>query len=208
MRLLSFVAVCFAVITSCNKIPGAGHHYDSLTKVFEDSTYQLTGVAVSATERLFINYPLWSDKYKYAVIEAFKTGEKGNDSSSLYDNKSPYPDVTYNSWKPGDDGNTKWVCVQSVVTDDNDNLWVVDPAAPMMKTVYNGSQKLVRINLADNSIAQSYSLKGITSDTGYINDVRIDTKKQYAYLTNSEEGGIVVVNLATGNAKQVLHQHY
>ena len=168
-----------------------------LEEVFADDTYQLTGVAVSAEGRIFTNYPLWSGTYKYAVVEVFPDGSV-----------RPYPDQFMNSWKEGDSGLSKWVCVQAVYVDDHNALWVVDPAAPRMKQVYQDSQKLVRIDLSSNTIDRVYSLSGIVGDKSYINDVRVDTELQVAYLTNSNEGGIIVLDLDTGTGRQVLQQHY
>lgn len=45
-----------------------------LEPVFRDNTYQLTGVAVSKSGRMFVNYPYWSDTYKYALVEVMKDG--------------------------------------------------------------------------------------------------------------------------------------
>jgi len=53
-----------------------------------------------------------------------------------------------------------------------------------------------------------YPFHGVADSHSYINDVRVDTKSNFAYLTNSNEGGIVVVNLTTGAMKQVLQNHY
>jgi sugar lactone lactonase YvrE len=164
----------------------------SLEQVYSDSTYELTGVAVSGDGRLFTNYPLWSDTYKYAVAE-IKNGAP-----------RPYPNAGMNAWHAGDKGMDKWVCVQAVRADDAGNLWVVDPASPKQKGVYENCQKLVRINLNSNAVDKTYALSGITDNQSYINDVRIDTRGQVAYLTNSSEGGLVVVDLAGGKARQVL----
>jgi sugar lactone lactonase YvrE len=167
----------------------------------------LTGVAISPEGRLFTNYPLWSDVYKYAVVE---TGGENNNhkSQSNWLNKQPYPNLYMNSWHAGDNGKDKWVCVQAVYTDDKNNLWVVDPASPKMAGVYQNSHKLVKINLGTNAIEKTYFFEGVAGANSYLNDVRVDNERQYAYLTNSSEGGIVVVNLATGKAKQVLQDHY
>ncbi len=164
-----------------------------LITVFSDSAYQLTGVAVSKKGRLFTNYPYWSDKYKYALVEVLPNNTV-----------KPYPNEEMNSWKPGDDGMSKWVCVQSVVIDDSDRMWVVDPASPKQKGVYNESQKLVEIDLSTDRVVKTFPLKSATDKQSYINDVRVDTKKQIAYLTNSSEGGIVIVDLTSGLVRQVL----
>jgi sugar lactone lactonase YvrE len=168
-----------------------------LEQVFSDDTYQLTGVAVSKEGRLFTCYPLWPGPHKYDVVEIFTDNQV-----------KPYPDEEMNSWKEGQDGRNKWVCVQAVYIDDENYLWVVDPACPNMEQVYQNSFKLVKFNLTTNSIENVYRFDGILSNKSYINDVRVDTNKKIAYLTNSNEGGIVVVNLETGTIRQLLQNHY
>jgi sugar lactone lactonase YvrE len=164
-----------------------------LEQVFGDAKYQLTGVAISAKGRLFTNYPIWSPVHKYCVVEILTGGEA-----------KPYPNEEMNSWKEGEDGTKKWVSVQAVVVDDQDKLWVVDPANPAFGGVYQESDKLVRINLATNKVEHTYSMKGVTDKNSYINDVRVDTKRQVAYMTNSSQGGIVVVDLKSGKARLLL----
>lgn len=168
-----------------------------LELVFSDDTYQLTGVAKSADGRLFTNYPLWSDTYRYALAEVQELNRC-----------IPYPNEQMNSWKPGQSGEDKWVCVQAVYIDDNNTMWVVDPAAPHMEQVYENSHKLVKINLETNSIERIYPFRGVASNKSYINDVQVDTERQFAYLTNSNEGGILVVDLNSGKIRQVLQDHY
>lgn len=196
MRTL-MVGLLAAAFVACDKnddeIPAAP---DSFTQVFSDSTYQLTGVAVSKEGRLFTNYPYWSDIHRYSLVEILP----GNQVV-------PYPNAAMNSWQPGESGMDKWVCVQAVYIDNNNSMWVVDPASPKMEGVYQSSHKLVKINLTTNTVEKTYSFKGVAGDKSYINDVRVDTDKQFAYLTNSNEGGIVVVNLATGTSRQVLQGH-
>ena len=194
---ISFYSL-IAIVTlfaACKKNDG-----DSQTKlelVFEDNTYQLTGVAIGKAGRLFTNYPLWSDTYKYALTEV--TG---------LTQSNPYPDANMNSWQAGQSGENKWVCVQAVYIDDNNTMWVVDPAAPKMGSVYQNSYKLVKINMATNAVERVYPFDGVAGDTSYVNDVRVDTEKQFAYLTNSKDGGILVVDLNTGLTRQVLLKHY
>ena len=167
-----------------------------LELLFEDNQYQLTGVAISKKGRLFTNYPLWEGPHRYSLVEILPGNEV-----------KPFPNGEMNSWKEGDDGKTKWVCVQAVYIDDQDAMWVVDPACAQMKQVYQNSHKLVKINLETNSIERTYYFEGVASEKSYINDVRVDTEKGYAYLTNSNEGGILVVNLETGTIRQLLQDH-
>ena len=164
-----------------------------LEQMHGDNQYQLTGVAVSAKGRLFTNFPIWSPVHKYCVVEVTSKTES-----------KPYPSEELNSWKPGDDGTKKFVSVQAVYVDDQDKLWVVDPANPGFAGVYQESDKLVRINLGTNEIERIYPMKGVTDKDSYINDVRVDTRRQIAYLTNSSEGGIVVVDLRSGKARLLM----
>ncbi|MBS1665217.1 MAG: hypothetical protein JST68_29495 [Bacteroidetes bacterium] len=177
---------------SCFKMNGPGYpgKPQQLEEVFSDSVYQLTGVAVSRDGRRFTNYPLWSDIYKYAVVEITGISQS-----------RPYPDLEMNSsFSKGD----HWVCVQAVHVDDSNRLWVVDPASPMQKGVVDNAQKLVLMDMGRNEVRRIYRLAGVTDVQSYINDVRVDVRTGTAYLTNSTEGGVVVVDLSSGRARQVL----
>lgn len=164
--------------------------------VFSDNIYQFTGVAVSAKGRLFVTYPLWSDTYKYAVVEVMKDGTL-----------KPYPDAETNNWKPGQDGMNKWVCVQTAYVDDDDFLYIVDPAAPKLGRVYNNSAKVVKYDLNTNKVVTTYRFPGTIDNNSYLNDIRVDTKQQVAYITNSGTGGIIILDLKTGISRQVLENH-
>jgi sugar lactone lactonase YvrE len=167
-----------------------------LQSVFSDNTCQFTGVAVSAKGRLFVTYPRWEGPYKYGVVEVMKNGTA-----------KPFPDAVMNEWKPGDDGMNKWVCVQTAYVDDQDKLYIVDPAAPKLGNVYNNSAKVVRFDLATNRVDKVYRFSGTIDNQSYLNDIRVDTKRQLAYLTNSGTGGIIVLDLKTGRSRQILQAH-
>lgn len=167
----------------------------SLELVFQDNTYQLTGIAKEEGGRMFINYPRWSGPYRYAVVQ-----------TTSKDSAMPFPNDTMNRWQPGQSGQKKWVCVQSVYVDDAGTLWVLDPSAPQLKKIQAGGAKLVRIN-KDGSIGKTYSFNDVVSDTSYVNDVRVDVQRNFAYLTDSKTGGIVVVDLASGKVREVLTKH-
>jgi sugar lactone lactonase YvrE len=179
-----------------NKSGDAATAKAALELVFADSTYQITGVAKEAGGALFVNYPRWSDIYKYAVIKA----------EGMY-GKVAYPDSVTNMWMPGQPGKDKWVCVQSVYVDDKNDLWILDPSAPKLKTIQGSGAKLVKMNKQTNKPERRYSFMGIIPDSAYVNDVRVDTDKNFAYLTESKGGGIVVVDLASGKMRRVLSKH-
>jgi sugar lactone lactonase YvrE len=171
-------------------------HAQTLQPVFSDNTYQITGVAISAKGRLFLTYPRWSDTYRYGVVEIMTDGSV-----------KPYPNGEANNWKPGEDGQNKWVCAMADYIDDNDFLYIVDPAAPKLGKVYNNSAKVVKFDLATNQVVKTYRFPGTIDNQSYLNDIRVDIKKQMAYLTNSGTGGIVVLDLKSGKSWQVLQNH-
>jgi hypothetical protein len=97
---------------------------------------QITGVGVSTKSgRIFVNFPYWSDDHSISVAEIVDGRPKA------------FPNDEWN--KPGPAG-SHFVCVQSVIVDDEDNLWVLDPAAPKMQEIVKSGPKLVKIDLATN----------------------------------------------------------
>jgi sugar lactone lactonase YvrE len=166
-----------------------------LTEVYSNNQFQLTGISVSKSGRLFVNFPRWSDRYLNAVVEVMPDGTT-----------KPFPDEYWNRWDLKiPDAGKQFVCVQSVVVDDTDALWVLDPAAPLLASVVPGGAKLVKIDLTTNQVVRVISFSpDVANASSYLNDVRFDTKNNVAYITDSGNGGIVVVDLNTGNARRTL----
>ncbi|HEY6768128.1 MAG TPA: L-dopachrome tautomerase-related protein [Candidatus Sulfotelmatobacter sp.] len=166
-----------------------------LKEVYQNNDFQITGIAVSKSGRLFVNFPRWSDRYLYAVVEVAPDGSA-----------KPFPDEHWNQWdlKP-QNAAKQFVCVQSVVVDGSDVLWVLDPAAPMLATVVPGGPKLVKINLKTNQVERIFAFGSdtIKSNT-YLNDVRFDNQRHTAYITDSGPGGLIILDLDTGKAHRAL----
>jgi sugar lactone lactonase YvrE len=176
----------------------SGQSGKGLTQVFSDANYQLTGVTMSKSGRMFVNYPRWSDHYLNAVVEVMKDRTV-----------KPFPDKYWNRWGGKlSDAAKQFVCVQSVVADDQDVLWVVDSAAPLMGPAVTGGAKLVSIDLNTNKVTKIYGFgSDVIKPNSYLNDVRVDNQRHTAYMTDSGEGGLVVVDLSTGKAHRVLDGH-
>lgn len=172
----------------------------SLTKV-ASFKHQVTGVAVSADGRVFVNFPRWTEDTAVSVAEV-KNGVV-----------SPYPDAEWNSWRNAtkDTVSAKdhFVCVQSVVADGQGRLWVLDPAAPAMGANVPDGPKLVAIDLATNKVTRTIAFSPAVAPQGsYLNDVRFAPDGKTAYITDSgAKGAIVVVDIVTGKATRVLDGH-
>ncbi len=158
---------------------------------------QPTGVAVSRQGRIFVNFPRWWDAHGDSVAEVHPDG-------SLH----PYPDQTWNRWDPSLPAGEHFVCVQSVYVDQNDFLWILDPASPKFAGVVPGGPKLVKVNLAQNSVIRVIRFdETVAPKKSYLNDMRVDVARHYAYLTDSGLGALLVVNLKTGKIRRVLDHH-
>lgn len=166
-----------------------------LVEVTQDDL-QFVGVAVSKEGRIFLSYPRWLEDYKYGVVEVL------NDST-----KKPYPNEEWNS--TGGVPQDRFVCAQSVYIDENDFLWILDPASPKLEGTVKGGPKLVKVDLKNNSVEQKILIdETIATSSSYLNDVRIDAEKNKAYITDSGTGGIIIVDLNFGKQRKVLTTHY
>lgn len=167
-----------------------------LVKQFD---HQVTGISVSETGRVFVNFPRWTEDTAVSVAELTPDGQV-----------TTYPDAEWNAWRnakkdevtPGD----HWVCVQSIVADGRGKLWVLDPAAPAQSQLVAGGAKLVAISLDTNAVVQTILFDEDAAPQGsYLNDVRFSNDGAYAFITDSGvKGALLVVDLASGKAVRVL----
>jgi sugar lactone lactonase YvrE len=195
-RAILFLIMSLLVMTAgCASFKTNQHGYSLLEVAHSDR--QWTGITVSRDSRIFVNYPRWSDNVPFSV------GELKPDGSVV-----PYPDMAMNNWAPAMEPGSRFVCVQSVVADRDGYLWVLDPANPKFKGVIIGGPKLVKIDLATNRIVETYRYADPVIEPGsYLNDVRIDTKRKVAYITDSGAGAIIVTDLKTGISRRLLANH-
>ncbi len=154
-------------------------------EVVAQSAYQWTGVAASPTGRIFVCFPTWGKHPDYHVGELL--------GGEVY----PYRELA---------DQASFVCVQSVVADATNTLWVLDAGKKSANAPLDPSgAKLLMVNLSTNEVVRNYALSSdvILSDT-MLNDVRVDNARGVAYLTDSGHGGIIVLNLSDGHAWRAL----
>lgn len=204
-----FTLASIALLTSCTYSPPARKSHQApalapLTEVVKFDQDQVTGVAVSRSGRVFVSFPNWHDGHRIHVAEVdAKSG-----------NYWAYPDLTWNSWTVDQPvrsgmGPDHFICVQSVYVDDHDRLWVLDPASPRMQGIApNSRPKLVRFDLETNKEARSFFFDSVAAPPGaYLNDVRIDTDADRAYITDSSLGGLIVLDTSSGMYRRRLTGH-
>jgi sugar lactone lactonase YvrE len=164
-----------------------------VVKAFEDN-FRLVGIGVSVEGRIFATAPAGQIRSTYSMVEVNpKTGEM-----------KPYPDVAWNKFDEQGKGNSEWVSVQALWVDAKNHLWALDSSLPKVDQE-RLPPKLVEFDLATNGVIRQYDFNGVVSPKDSLNDVRVDVEHNFAYLTNAgNKGSLVVLNLKTGQARQVL----
>ena len=152
------------------------HSFGTLEPVATFNGPMPTGVTVSRTGRIFVNFPRWGDVVPFTVAEIVKGRAVA------------FPDEAVNSW-PGltaADPNhfmdvqanaSHFVSVQSVVVDPADRLWVLDTGAPKLKDAVPSGPKLVAIDLKTNRMVRTIVLPvEVAGLHSYMNDIRFDLR--------------------------------
>jgi len=192
-------AIFFVSTVAMLCLPGCDKK-SPLEQVADFGMRQCTGVAVSSEKRVFVSFPRWSLGHDLSVAEVLPDGSY-----------RPYPDQETNRWTEGDDPRQRFVSVQSVYIDTSDpggSLWVLDSGKPRLEGVVPNAAKLVLIDLSSNQIERSVRFSStIAPKDSYLNDVRVDARKGFAYITDSGLGAIIVVNLNTSRSRRVLAGH-
>jgi sugar lactone lactonase YvrE len=162
-------------------------------KAFGDD-FRLVGIGVSAKGRVFATAPSSNVRSHFSMVEVDpKTGAV-----------TPYPDAAWNNFSEEGEGKSEWISVQALWVDNLDHLWALDSSLPKVDQ-QRLPPKLVEFDLSTNQVIRQYDFNGVVSAKDSLNDLRIDTVHDYAYLTNAgNKGSLVVLDLKTGAARQVL----
>jgi sugar lactone lactonase YvrE len=159
-----------------------------------------TGVSVSHSGRIFVNFPRWDDPTDFTVAELRE------------EHLHPYPTAEMQHTDTSDPSSAL-LSVQSVVIDPLDRLWILDTGAPQHRTTSYGGPKLVGVDLAQNRVIKTILFpREVALATTYLNDMRFDLRRGeqgMAFITDSaaQTNGIIVVDLASGQSWRRLHEH-
>ena len=170
-----------------------------LEQVFAFHDAMPTGVTVTETGRIFVNFPHWGDDVPFTVGE-------------IRDGKVvAYPDAAINKEDPKDPAKGL-ISVQSVVADGQGRVWLLDTAAPNFAAPKAGGAKLVAVDLASNKVVKTLVFPtNVILPSTYVNDMRFDFrsgKEGTVYVTDSSvsgPGAIIVMDIASGKATRRLN---
>ena len=169
-----------------------------LEEVAQFGNNQPIGVAVqTSTNRVFVSFP-HNEPFLYAVTE-------------IIDGKRiPYPNEEWNKIPKVADAK-HYNNAQDMYADDKGYLWVLDSKPAGGASVFGdsgqgkqGEFKLIQFDLKTNKEVKTYFFSGLPKDKSGLNDVRVDTGKQLAYLSDPALRAIVVLDLKTDTVRVVL----
>ena len=152
-----------------------------------------TGVAVSTSGRIFINYPRWGDDVPFTVAEIV------DEAGCISQHRDEPTGKCLHSGTPDRVGPKR--CDRSK----RENLWIVDTGSLRPTPISYGGPKLIQVSLETNKVIRTILIDpaALTPET-YLNDVRFlfhSNSTSYAFISDSSpEGGIIVVNLETGRS--------
>ncbi len=163
----------------------------------------MSGIAITPDGRIFLGFPRHADNHSGCALAELKEGQL-----------IPFPNrqMTYPSNRPYGE----WlVSPHGMTTDENGNIWVVDDGKRAgIDGIPEGAAKVVGFSPDGKTIASVVIKAPVLRQDMHLNDLRIDLlhgAKGTAYITNSSFGttpSLLVVDLASGNAREVLANHY
>ncbi len=171
----------------------------TLTEV-ATSQRQWTGVAISRTGRIFVNFPRRSADWGPSVAELLPNGKL-----------QPFPDLFWNP--PADQPELLpqeyFIGVQSLVVDAADFLWVLDAANPGHAGIVPDGPKLVRIDLRTSKVVKVISIPPeVALPASDLHDLQLDLRSGTAYISDSGLGALIVIDVAEGTSRRLLNGHH
>ena len=162
----------------------------------------MSGIAVTLDGRILLGFPRHADNHQGCALAELKDGRL-----------VPFPnrEMTYPSNRPY----SEWlVSPHGMTTDSTGNIWLIDDGKRAgMDGIPEGAAKVVGFAPDGNVLASVPINSPVLRQDMHLNDLRIDLKhgeKGMAYITNSSFGttpSLVVVDIATGQAREVLANH-
>ncbi|MDO7850593.1 SMP-30/gluconolactonase/LRE family protein [Hymenobacter convexus] len=170
-----------------------------LQVVAEFNDPQMVGVAVAPGGQVFACFPRWDWNPSFPIA-------KVGSNSTL----TPYPNASWCTWNDSvkSEPLKHWICPQSVFADKSGMVWVLDPASPGLKFTVPGGPKLVKTDPKTGQVLLTIPFsESVAPRKSYLNDVRIDLQNNYAYMTESGIGALVVTDLKTLKSRRLLANH-
>lgn len=195
MKTFPLALLCVAL-----QIASPARAAETPLRVIAEFPHRPTGVAVAADGRLFVCLPFSNYTDPSAFTASVVTLGPGREPE-------PYPDAAWNripSRHPDADPQTLFLNVQSLTLDDQGTLWLLDRGRPLGGDLVPGGAKLVGVDTATHAVTRVVVFPEPLAEGNFLNDVRVDAGRGVAYVTDTGNGGVIVVDLEAGAARLAL----
>ena len=166
----------------------------NLEQIAESPDFLWNGVACTSQGDLFASFPAWLGRSP-GVMQVHRNGQL-----------RPFPGNAWNEWEPGKDPATCFVDVNSICLDGKGSLWIVDAAAPYFGSAIEGGVKLVEVDIALRATKRVVVFDRKDAHPG-TRLAHMRFHKNHAFLVESKEASIFVIDLRTNRYKRVLIGH-
>lgn len=159
-----------------------------------ESEWQWSSLAITKEQRIFVAFPRCEDNVALSVGEITDQRIK------------PYPNPKINQFRTGDNvDNPSFISVQALWTGLNNRLWILDAANPQKKGIQSTGPVLYAIDLESNTIEKTFQFPASTySNHSSFSNLIICESKNIAYIADSGDGAIVILDIHTGKYKKRL----
>jgi sugar lactone lactonase YvrE len=171
---------------------GSGPRLETVATFGDD--FRLVGIGVSRKGRVFATAPASVKRSRYSMVEVDPS------TGAL----TPFPDASWNEFKPEQDGTQQWISVQALWVDEQDHLWALDSSLPSVDQTRQ-PPKLVEFDLATRKIVRQFDYGKLVTPKDSLNDIRVDHRHGYAFISNAgNQGGVMATNLKSGESRLLL----
>ena len=165
-----------------------------LATVAESPQFLWNGVVCTEDERLFASLPAWLGPTP-GVVKVLPNG-----------GLEPFPGNHWNEFAKTRDPLRSFVDVNSIVLDGKGSLWVVDAAAPFLGDAIEGAVKLIEIEIATGATKRVLLFDKQDAHPG-TRLAHMRLHGHHAFLVESKEASIFVINLLDNNYRRILIGH-
>ena len=176
-----------------------GHH-PLVVEVARFDDASPTSVAVSSEGRRFVAFPHLDGRPQTSVAELDEAGAV-----------QAFPSKRWNQWdgRPGPSALRSLTNAQALTvtqSDAGESLWILDGGQIGAGGLFAGGPKLVEVSLADDRVLRVFYLdhRRELGRHAQLTDLRVDAARQVAYVADSGNHALIVLDLDSGNARSLM----
>jgi hypothetical protein len=154
----------------------------------------INGVSTTPDGRVFLLYARVDGSSGPTIVEQI-----GNTTKA-------YPNLEWNSYNSTKDPATHFVRINSQRIGPDGHLWAVDVGSPAFgePVILPEGPKLVVIDINTNQVSKVYPMGNVTLANSLLDDIRFNPTTNKAYLTDAGVPALIVLDLASGEARRFL----